>query len=104
MELQLQHSPFKEYSGLISFRIDWSDLLAVQGTLKSLLQPQFKSISSTALSLLYGPTPTFVHDYWKNHIFDYTDLCKAMTLLLNTLFRFVIAILPRSKCLLISWL
>ena len=97
-------SPSKEYSGLISFRIDWSDLLAVQGTLKSLLQPQFKSISSSALSLLYGPTLTFIHDYWKNHSFDYTDLCKVMPLLLSTLFRFVIAILPRSKCLLISWL
>ena len=48
-------SPSNEYSGLISFRIDWLDLLAVQGTLKSLLQ-QFKSISSSALSLLYGPT------------------------------------------------
>ena len=49
-----------EYSGLISFRIDWFDLLAVQETLKSLLQPQFKNIYSSALSLLYGPTLTFV--------------------------------------------
>ena len=51
-------SPSNEYSGLISFRIDWFDLLAVQGTLKSLLQPRFKSISSSALSFLYGPTLT----------------------------------------------
>ena len=52
------------YSGLISFRMDWLDLLAVQGTLKeSSPAPQFKSISSLALSLLYGPTLTSVHDY-----------------------------------------
>ena len=59
-------SPSNEYSGLISFRMDWLDLLAVQGTLKSLPTPQFGSINSLALSLLYGPTLTSVHDYWKN--------------------------------------
>ena len=64
-----------EYSGLISFRIDWFDLLAVQGTLNSSLTPQFKSINSSALSLLYGPTVTSIHDYWKNRSFDYTDFC-----------------------------
>ena len=60
-------SPSNEYSGLISFMMDWLDHLAVQGTLKSFLQqtPQFKSISSLALSFLYGPTLTFTHDYWK---------------------------------------
>ena len=64
-------SPSNEYSGLISFRIDWSDLLAVQGTLKSLLQQlQFKSINSSVLSFLYSPTLTSIHDYWKNHSFD----------------------------------
>ena len=68
-------SPFIEYSGLISFRIYWFDLLAVQGTLKSLLQ-QFNSINSSALSLLYSPTLTSIHDYWKNHSFDYTDPCN----------------------------
>ena len=57
-------SPLSEYSGLISFRMDWLDLLAVQGTLKSLLQ-HHSSISSLALSLLYGPPLTSVHDYWK---------------------------------------
>ena len=62
-------SPFNEYSGLISFRMDWLDLLAVQGTLKSLFQ-QFKSINSSALSFLYSPTLTSIHDYWKNHSFD----------------------------------
>ena len=69
-------SPQNEYSGLISFRMDWSDLFAVQGTFKSLLPTtQFKSINSSVLSFLYGPTLTSIHDYWKNHSFDQTDLC-----------------------------
>ena len=67
----LSISPSNEFSGLISFRIDWFDLLAVQGTLKSLL----KSINISMLSLLYGPALTSIHDYWKNHSFDYMDLC-----------------------------
>ena len=62
-------SPCNEYSGLISFRIDWFDLLAVQGTLKSLLQ-HHKSIHSSALSFLYSPTLTTIHDPWKNHSRD----------------------------------
>ena len=57
-----------ESSGLISFRIDWFDLFAVQGTLKNLLH--YESVSSLALSLLYGPMLTSIHDYWKNHSFD----------------------------------
>ena len=56
-------SPFSECSGLISFRIDWFDLFVVQETLKSLLQHQFESINSSALSLLYGPNLTSVNDY-----------------------------------------
>ena len=68
-------SPSNELSGLISFRMDWLDPLAVQAALKSLLQtPQFKSISSSALSLLYGPTLTSVHNDWKNRRFDNMDL------------------------------
>ena len=59
-------SPSNEYSGLISFRMDRLDLLAVQGTLKSLL----KSINSSALSFLHSPTLTSIHDYWKNHSLD----------------------------------
>ena len=50
--------------------LDWFDLLAVQGILKSLLQHQFESINALVLSLLYGPTLTSIHDYWKNHSFD----------------------------------
>ena len=73
----LRISPSNEYSGLISFRTDWFDLLAVQGTLKeSSPTPQFKSISSSTLSLLYGPTLISIHDYWKNHSFDYLELCQ----------------------------
>ena len=64
-------SPSNEHSGLISFRMDWFYLLEVQGTLKSLLQHySSKSINSSALSFLYSPTLTSVHDYWKNHGFD----------------------------------
>ena len=67
-------SPSSEYSGLISFMIDWFDLLAVQGTLKSLLQHQFKNISSSVLSFLHSLTLTSLPEYWKNHSFDYMDL------------------------------
>ena len=66
-------SPSSEYSGLISFRMDWFDL-AVQRTHKNLLQHQFESISSSTLRLLYGPTLTFIYDHWKKHSFDYKYL------------------------------
>ena len=57
------------------------------------------------LSLLYGPARTSIHDYWKNHGFDYTDLFRQSDVsAFNMLSRLVIAFLPRSKCLLISWL
>ena len=69
-------SPSNVYSGLISFRIYWFDFLAIQGILKSLLQHQFKSMNSSALSFLYGPTLTSIHDSWKNHSFDYADICQ----------------------------
>ena len=64
-------SPFNEYSGLISFRMDWLDLLAVQGTLKSL--PQHHSSKASILwcsAFFMGPTLTSIQDYWKNHSFD----------------------------------
>ena len=63
-------SPSSEYSGLISFRIDWFDLRAVQGTFKSPPAPQFKSINSSVLSFLYSPTLISIHDRWKNHSLD----------------------------------
>ena len=71
--LNFSISASNEYSGLISFRIYWFDLFAVLGTY---LAPQFKGISSLALSLLYGPTLIFMRDYWKNHSFDYMELCQ----------------------------
>ena len=66
-------SPSNEYSGLITFRMDWLDILAVQGTLKSL--PQYHSSKASILHFLYSPTFTCIHDYWKSHSFDKTDLC-----------------------------
>ena len=58
------------HPGLMSFRMDWLDLLAVQGTLESSPTSQFKSIDSSVLSLLYTPSLIYIHDYWKNHSFD----------------------------------
>ena len=64
-------TPSNEYSGLIPISMDWLDLLTVQGTLKSLLPtPQYKSINSSALSLLHSPTLTSIHDHKKNHSLD----------------------------------
>ena len=98
-------SPFNEHPGLITFRMDWLDLLAVQGTQESSPTPQFKSISSSALSFLYSPTLTSIHDYWKIiALTRQTFVSKGMSLLFNMLSRFVIAFLPRRKHLLISWL
>ena len=69
-------SPSNEHSGFISFRMNWLDLLAVQGTLKSLLQHHSSNASILLmLSLLCGPALTSVHDHWKNHSFHYIDLC-----------------------------
>ena len=96
-------SPSSEYSGLISFRFD---LLEGQGTLKSLPQDH-----SSKASILYHlaffmvQRLTSVHDYWKNHCFDWqTFVGKVMSFLFNMLCRLVIAFLPRSKPLLISWM
>ena len=66
----ISNKPSNEYSGLISFRIDWFDLFAVQGTQESCPALQLGSINSSALNLLYGPALTPIHDYWKNHSFD----------------------------------
>ena len=99
--------PSKEHPGLI-FKMDWLDLLAAQGTLRSLLHsstPQFKSINSSALSFLHSPTLTSIHDHWKTiALTRRTFAGKVMSLLLNMLSRLAIIFLPRSKHLLISWL
>ena len=75
LEFHLSISPSNEYSGLISFRIEWFDLLTVQETLKSSLTLQFKSINSLVLSFLYSPTIKSIHDCWKDQSFDKMDLC-----------------------------
>ena len=62
-------SPSNEHPGLVSFRMDWLELLAVQGT-ESSPTLQFKSINSSVLSFLHSPTLTSIHDYWKNHSLD----------------------------------
>ena len=68
-------SPSNEHPGLTSFRMDWLDLLAIQGTLKSSPTPQFKSINFLVLSFLHSPTLTSIRDHWKNHNLDQMDLC-----------------------------
>ena len=95
-------SPSNEYSGLISFRMDWFGLLAVQGTLKSLLNTTVQQHHSSALSFLYSPTLTSI---WKTiALTRWTFVDKVMSLFFNMLSRLVITFLPRSKRLLISWL
>ena len=68
-------SPFNEYSGLISFRMDWLDLLAVQGTLKNLFQHHSSKASILWHSALFIVHVTSIHDHWKNHSFDWMDFC-----------------------------
>ena len=99
-------SPFNEYSGLISLKIGWFDLLAIQGTLRSLLQHHSLKASilwhsaffTVQLSQLYMTTGKTIA------LTIRTFVGRAISQLLKTLSRFVIAFLPRSKCLLISWL
>ena len=86
-------SPSNEYSELSSFRTDWFDLLAVQGTLKSLLQ-RFEGISFSVLSLHYGPTLTYMTT---GKTITLTFVGKAMSLLFNMLSSFVIAFLPMKE-------
>ena len=64
-----------EYSGLIPLGLTGLIPLKSKGSQGSFSVPEFESISSSALSLLYGPTVTSIHDHWKNHNFDYVDLC-----------------------------
>ena len=99
-------SPFNEYSGLISFRIDWLDLLAVQGTLKSLLQHHSSKASILQCSAFF--IVQFSNPYMITGqtiaLTRWTFVGKVMSLLFNMLSRLAIAFLPRSKHLLISWL
>ena len=98
-------SPSNEHPGLISFRMDWLDLLAGQGTVKSLLQHHSsKSINSSVLSFLYSPTLTYMTTGKTIALTRWTFVDKVMSLLLNMLSRLVITFIQRSKRLLISWL
>ena len=106
MSFSFSISPSNEYSGLTSFRMGWLDILAVQGTLKSLLQHH-----SSKASILQHSTFFIVqlsHPYVTTEktiaLTRQTFVGKVMSLLFNVLSRLVIAFLPRSKCLLISWL
>ena len=116
-ELQLQHqvtngsfsfsiSPSNEYSELICFRIDWFDFLAIQGTLKSLLQ--LHSLKASILQLSTFFMVQLSHPYMTTGntiaLTKWTFVGKVMSLLFNMLSSLVIAFLPRSKRLLISWL
>ena len=96
--------PSKEYSGLISFRMEWSDLLAVQGTLKSLLQHHSSKASILRHSAFF--TVQFSNPYMTTRkaiaLTRWTFVGKVKSLLFNTLSRLVIGFLPRSKCLLFS--
>ena len=106
LEFSFSISPSSEYSELLSFRIDWFELLAVQATLKSLLQHHSSKVSILSHSGFF-----MVH---LSHLYmtagktialaTRTFVSKVMSLLFSMLSRFVIAFLPRSKCLLISWL
>ena len=106
MEFQLQHQSSNEYSGLISFRMNWLDFLAVQETPKSLLQHHSSKASILWRSASF--TVQLSHPYVTTGktiaLTRRTFVGKVMSLLLNMLSRLVITFLPRSKRLLISWL
>ena len=105
MEFQLQHQSF-QYSGLISFRVDWLDLLAVQGTLKSLLQHHSSKASILWRSdfFIVQPSDPYMTTGKTIALTRWTFVDKVTSLLFNVLSRLVISFLPRSKHLLISWL
>ena len=106
LEFQLQHQSFNEHPGLISFRMDWLDLLAVQGTLKTLLQHHSSKASILQRSAFF--TIQLSHPYMTTiktiALTRQMFVGKVMSLLLKMLSRLIITFLPRSKRLLISWL
>ena len=106
LEFQFQHQSFYEHPGLISFRMDWLDLFAVQGTLKSLLQHRFSKASVLQCSAFFivQLSHTYLTTGKTIALTRQTFVGKVMSLLFNILSRLVITFLPRSKHLLISWL
>ena len=97
-------SPSSEHPGLISFRMDWLDLLAVQGTLKSLLHSSRASILQPSAFFMIQLSHSYMTTGKTIALTRQTFVGKVKSLLFNVLSRLVIAFLPRSKCLLISWL
>ena len=99
-------SPSNEYPGLISFRMDWLDLLAVQGTLKSLLQHHSSkaSVLQHSAFLIVQLSHPYMTTGKTIALIRQTFVVKVMSLLFDMVSRLVITFLPRSKCLLISWL
>ena len=94
-----------EYLGLISFRMPSLISLLCKELSRAFSSTTVKSINSLVVSLFYCPTLTSIHDHWKTIALTiWTFVSKVMPLFLNMLSRFVIAFLPRSKCVLISWL
>ena len=105
LEFQLQHHSF-QWIFKTWFPLELTSLISLlsEGLSKPSPAPQFKSISSLALSLLYGPTLTSIHDHWKTIALTIPNfVSKVMSLLFNMLSRLVITFLPRSKPFLISW-
>ena len=106
IEFQLQHQSFHEHPGLISFRMGWFDLLAVQGTLRSLLQHHSSETSILQHSAFF--IVQLSHPYMTNGktiaLTRWTFVDKVISLLFNVMSMLVITFCPRSKCLLISWL
>ena len=106
LEFPFQHHSSKEHPGLISFRMDWLDLLVVQGTLESLLQHHSSKASIFQCSAFF--IVQLSHPYMTTGktiaLTRRAFIGKVMSLLFNMLSRLVITFLPRSKCLLISWL
>ena len=100
------NSPPNKYSGLISFRIDWLDLLALQGTLKTLLQHcnSKASVLPCPVSFMVQISHPYVTSGKTKALTIWTFVSKVMSLIFNTLSKSVIAFLPRKKSLLISWL
>ena len=105
LELQLQHQSFQRIFRT-DFLYDWlvGSPCNPRDSQESSLTPQFKSINSLVLSFLCSPTVISIHDYWKNHNFDYTDFCcqSVVSLLFIILSRLIIAFLPGSIYVLIS--
>ena len=104
MEFQLQHQSFKEYSGLISFRRDWLDLLAVQGTPNSLQHNSKSSILRRSAFFIVQLSHPYMTTGKTIALTRQMFVGKVMSLFFNILSRLLITFLPRSKHLLISWL